>query len=174
MEYDLTLPFERNELENLRVYDRVLLSGTMLVARDQAHKRLCDFLTQGKNLPVSLTNETCYYMGPAATPPGMVIGSCGPTTSARMDVFTPALMDAGLVATIGKGPRNMLVEQAIARYKGLYLVAYGGCGALYAMRVSHQEVVAFADLGPEAVFRIKVEDFPAIVAIDSTGTSVFH
>jgi len=173
MEIELQLPLDANRTGRLRIYDYVYLTGSLLVARDQAHKRLCELLSQGKPLPVALQGETCYYMGPAATPPGRVIGSCGPTTAARMDVFTPALMQAGLLATIGKGPRSAAVRQAIIDHQGVYLAAFGGCGALYATLVVKQETVAFAELGPEAVFRLQVERFPAIVAMDCTGASVF-
>ena len=114
-----------------------------------------------------------YYMGPSATPDSMVIGSCGPTTSARMDRFVPALMEAGLVATIGKGPRSPQVIEAIRRHGGLYLIAFGGCGALYATKVVSQHILAFGELGPEALVRLEIRDFPVIVGIDSRGNSVF-
>lgn len=173
MEYNITLPFDDDTIAHVRIHDRLFLSGPLLVARDQAHQRLYTLLQEGKELPVSLDRETCYYMGPAKTPPGAVIGSCGPTTAARMDRFTPALMDAGLLATIGKGPRSKTVVEAIKKHKGLYLVAFGGCGALYATRVVSQETIAFSDLGPESIRRLIVQDFPVIVGIDSEGNSVF-
>ena len=173
MKHEIPLPFQLDALENLRIYDTVLLTGSFLVARDQAHKRLHALLLAKEELPIQLRGETIYYMGPSATPEGRPIGSCGPTTSARMDEFTPVLMEAGIVATIGKGPRNNAVVHAIARKKGLYLIAFGGCGALYANRVVCQEPVAFEDLGPEAIIRLWVEDFPVIVGIDSCGNSVF-
>jgi len=157
----------------LHVYDRLELSGPLLVARDQAHQRLFDLLTAGNELPVTLAGQTIYYMGPSATPPDMVIGACGPTTSARMDEFTPAFMEGGLLATIGKGPRSQAVRQSIIQNKGVYLVAFGGCGALYATRVVSQELVAFPELGPEAILRLVVKDFPVIVGMDCHGGSVF-
>jgi fumarate hydratase subunit beta len=171
--YKIELPLKREIVSSLRIYDRLELSGSLLVARDQAHQRLYAYLTAGEKPPIALAGETIYYMGPSATPPGRPIGSCGPTTSARMDEFTPAFMDAGLLATIGKGPRNPAVRQAILQHQGVYLVAFGGCGALYATRVVSQEIVAFPELGPEAVFRLSVENFPVIVGMDCLGGSVF-
>jgi len=173
MEQQIDLPLDPGRIGLLHVYDTVLLSGTLLVARDQVHRRLYDLIRRHRTLPVSLEGQTCYYMGPAATPPGLPIGSCGPTTAERMDRFTPCLMDAGLIATIGKGPRSREVLEAVRKHKGLYLVAFGGCGALYASCVVSQQVVAFAELGPEAMVRLEVRDFPVIVGIDSTGKSVF-
>ncbi|MCK9286409.1 MAG: FumA C-terminus/TtdB family hydratase beta subunit [Sphaerochaetaceae bacterium] len=173
MDWHIELPFNRESLLTLRAYDRIWLSGTLLVGRDQANKRLVQIITNGGMLPVSLTGQLLYYMGPAATPPQMAIGSCGPTTSARMDAYVPALMDHGLAATMGKGPRNQTVVESIVRHKGIYLAAFGGCGALYAKKVVVAEIIAFEDLGPEALYRLKVEEFPAIVAIDSLGSSVY-
>ncbi|HHU88453.1 MAG: FumA C-terminus/TtdB family hydratase beta subunit [Sphaerochaetaceae bacterium] len=169
----IDLPMSRETIESLKAYDRILLSGEILVGRDQVHARLAALINEGKPLPISLEGEVIYYMAPAATPPSFVIGSCGPTTSARMDPFTPTLMGAGLVASIGKGPRSQAVVEAVKANKGLYLVAFGGCGALYATKVLSKEVIAFEDLGPEAVMRLKVEEFPVIVGIDSRGASVF-
>ncbi|NLA93371.1 MAG: TRZ/ATZ family protein [Spirochaetales bacterium] len=169
----IDLPLTKEIVESLKAYDRILLSGEMLVGRDQVHSRLAALIEADEPLPISLEGETIYYMAPAATPPSLVIGSCGPTTSARMDPFTPTLMGAGLVASIGKGPRNPEVIEAVKENKGLYLVAFGGCGALYATKVISKEVVAFDDLGPEAIMRLKVEEFPVIVGIDSAGNSVF-
>jgi fumarate hydratase subunit beta len=173
MKHNVSLPLQKDVVESLRIYDSVSLSGSFLVARDQAHKRLHALLLAKEKLPIQLRGETIYYMGPSATPEGRPIGSCGPTTSARMDEFTVALMEGGLVATIGKGPRSKAVIHAITRQKGLYLIAFGGCGALYADRVVRQEPVAFEDLGPEAIIRLWVEDFPVIVGVDSRGNSVF-
>lgn len=174
MTHELTVPFAKGDLAALRVYDRVLVSGFLLVGRDQVHKRFVQLLADGLQLPVDLEGQLLYYMGPAATPPGLPIGSCGPTTAARMDRFWPVLMEHGLLATMGKGPRDARVSKAVARHGGLYLAAYGGCGALYASKVRSVETLAFADLGPEALFRLEVRDFPAIVAIDSRGDSVFR
>jgi len=173
MKREIQLPFDTGTIASLQAFDRVLLSGTVLVGRDQVHQRLSELLQNGEELPVPLQGETMYYMGPSATPDSMVIGSCGPTTSARMDRFVPALMEAGLIATIGKGPRSPQVTEAIRRHGGVYLIAFGGCGALYATKVVSQHVLAFGELGPEALVRLEIRDFPAIVGIDSRGNSVF-
>ncbi|MFA7643167.1 MAG: FumA C-terminus/TtdB family hydratase beta subunit [Sphaerochaetaceae bacterium] len=173
MKREITLPFDRRTIESLGAYDRLSLNGSLLVGRDQVHQRLCQLLGEGKPLPADLRGETIYYMGPAAAPAQLVMGSCGPTTSARMDPFTPSMLEAGLVAMIGKGPRGDTVINSIKLHGALYLVAFGGCGALYATRVTGSETVAFEDLGPEALMRIHVRDFPVIVGIDSRGNSVF-
>ncbi|NCB01673.1 MAG: TRZ/ATZ family protein, partial [Spirochaetia bacterium] len=158
---------------SLRIYDQLSLSGKIIVARDKAHQQLVALISEGKDIPISLENQTIYYMGPARKEDGAVIGSCGPTTSARMDPFTPILMDNGLKVTIGKGPRSKQVIEAIKTHTGLYLVAFGGCGALYAECVKSTRLIAFEELGPEAMIEITVEDFPVIVGIDSIGNSTF-
>ncbi len=169
----IALPFTPEVIEGLNAGDRLLLEGPMLVGRDQVHERLAGLLNSGEPLPVSLEGETMYYMGPTPARPGGVIGSCGPTTSARMDLFTPLLMENGISCTIGKGPRSSEVGEAVRRRKGLYLYAYGGCGALYSRRVISKKVLAFEDFGPEALLRIEVRDFPVVVAIDSRGNTLF-
>lgn len=172
--FHLRLPVEDKAVfARLRTFDRVLLSGNLLVARDQVHKRLCQLLADGLPLPVSLEGEMVYYMGPSPAPEGLPIGACGPTTSARMDSFAPMLLDLGLAGMVGKGPRSREVVDAIVRNKAIYLQAYGGCGALYASTVRTVEPVAFPELGPEALLRLQVEDFPALVAIDSLGNGVY-
>lgn len=171
---EVQLPLTKETIASLHAYERVLLSGPLLVGRDQVHKYLVDRLDSKAVLPVSIQGETIYYMGPSATPEGMVIGSCGPTTSARMDPFTPRLMEAGLVATIGKGPRSKAVVEAIIATGGIYFVAFGGCGALYAETVQSKEVLACEEFGPEALLRLEIVRFPAVVGIDSRGNSVFH
>lgn len=173
MRREIQLPFDTGTISSLQAFDRVLLSGTVLVGRDQVHQRLSQLLQDGGDIPVPLHGETMYYMGPSATPHSRIIGSCGPTTSARMDRFVPSLMEAGLVATIGKGPRSPEVVEAIRLHGGLYLIAFGGCGALYATKVVSQQVLAFGELGPEALVRLEIRDFPVIVGIDSRGNSVF-
>lgn len=170
---EIQLPLDRQTIASLRAFDRVSLHGVLLVGRDQVHRRLISLLERQEPLPIDLEGQTMYYMGPAATPDSMVIGSCGPTTSARMDPFTPQLMESGLVATIGKGPRSPAVVDAVRRYGGIYFVAFGGCGALYATKVVSTQTVAFEDLGPEALIRLEINDFPVIVGIDSHGNSVF-
>lgn len=166
-----------NEIEQWaevrKVGDRVLLSGTVYTARDAAHKRICAMLDEGKEPPFPLRGAVVYYAGPTPTPPGMAIGSCGPTTSARMDPYTPCLLALGLKGMIGKGDRSPEVVEAIVKNKAVYLCAVGGAGALAAKCVTSLEVVAFEDLGCESVKKLAVKDFPLIVAIDSRGESLF-
>lgn len=171
---NLQWPTTDTEIRALKAGDEVFLSGTIYSARDQAHKRMTELLQSGKPLPFRIENSCIYYMGPTPTPPGEVIGSCGPTTASRMDRFTPELLDAGLAGIIGKGNRNKAVVEAIRRNGAVYFYAYGGCGALYADRIVSAKTVAFPDLGPEAVRELQVKDFPVIVAIDSRGTSIFE
>ena len=169
----ITLPLTEDVIEKLKVGDEVFLTGTLFSARDQAHKRLSELLEKGEDLPVDLRGQTVFYMGPAPTPEGKIIGSCGPTTAYRMDPFTPALMDYGLKGTIGKGARDREVVDSVVRNKGLYFYAYGGCGALYAERIASCELAAFEDLGPEAMYKLEVEDFPVVVAVDSEGGDMY-
>ncbi len=169
----INLPLTEEIIENLTMGDEVLLTGTLLVGRDQAHKRLCELLDCGKSLPVELEGETIFYMGPSPAPKDFVIGACGPTTSSRMDAFTPKLLDKGLKGMIGKGPRYGDVAQSIVKNKAVYFYSFGGCGALYAEKVISSTVAAFDDLGPEAIRRLEVKDFPVIVAIDSRGNNIY-
>ncbi len=169
----MDLPLTEENINKLRAGDEVLITGTIYSARDQAHKRLFDLIQKGKKLPVDLKNETIFYMGPAPTPAGKIIGSCGPTTAYRMDPFTPALLDYGLKGMIGKGNRSDEVVEAVKRNKALFFYAYGGCGALYAKKIIKNELVAFKDLGPEAIYKLEVEDFPVVVAIDSFGNNIY-
>ncbi len=156
----------------LRAGDEAVLSGTVYSARDQAHKRLVALLDAGRPLPVDLGGQVIYYTGPAPAPPGRVIGSAGPTTSGRMDAYTPRLLDAGLAGMIGKGYRSPAVVESMRRNGAVYFYAYGGCGALYAQCIRAARVIAFAELGPEALSRLEVEEFPVIVAIDAAGNSI--
>ncbi len=174
MRYDLRLPLDPEAVKELRVGDEVSLTGDMLVGRDQVHLRLTTLMKEGKDLPVDLAGETIFYMGPAPAPEGFVIGSCGPTTSARMDPFAPMLLEGGLLAMIGKGPRSAEVLKAVERNQAVYFTAFGGCGALYADCVEAVELIAFEDLGPEALYRLTVKDFPVIVAMDAAGGSVYR
>ncbi|MGE4584771.1 MAG: FumA C-terminus/TtdB family hydratase beta subunit [Sphaerochaeta sp.] len=170
---ELTLPMKAEDIEQLCAFDQILLTGKLYVGRDQVHQRLYDLISQGRSLPLDLHGQAIYYMGPSPAPEGKIIGSCGPTTSARMDRFTPLLLDQGLKVMIGKGPRSSEVVAAIGRNKALYLQAYGGCGALYAATVKQVRTLAFPELGPEALLEMQVEHFPVIVAIDSHLGSVF-
>ncbi|MBC8452314.1 MAG: fumarate hydratase C-terminal domain-containing protein [Spirochaetes bacterium] len=168
----LSLPMSRKIAADLCAGDEILLSGTMLVGRDQVHEQFHKIIKAGKVLPVPLEGETIFYMGPAPAPEGAVIGSCGPTTSSRMDPFTPELLDAGLVGMIGKGPRSSAVQEAVIRNGAVYFYAFGGCGALYAQKVTSIVCLAFQEFGPEALYRITIKDFPVIAAMDSRGVSI--
>ena len=169
----VTLPLTPETIEDLRAGEPVALSGELYVARDAAHARLVALLEAGQPLPFPLRGAVVYYMGPTPTPPGAVIGSCGPTTASRMDPFAPTLLAHGLAGMIGKGQRSAAVVEALVRHRGVYFYAYGGCGAYYASRVTENRLVAFEDLGPEAIFRLVVQDFPVVVANDCHGASAF-
>lgn len=161
-------------IPGLRAGDRVLLSGTVYTARDAAHKRLLELLSRGEELPFPLRDGVIYYAGPTPGQQGMAVGACGPTTSGRMDPYAPRLLDLGLCAMIGKGERGQEVVDAIVRNAACYFAAVGGAGALIARCVESAEVVAFEDLGCESVKRMKVKDFPLIVAIDSVGGNLYE
>ncbi|MBR4910367.1 MAG: fumarate hydratase C-terminal domain-containing protein [Clostridia bacterium] len=158
----------------LKVGDRVFLSGNVYTARDAAHKRIFEMLDSGEALPFDINNAVIYYAGPTPTPEGLAIGSCGPTTSARMDVYTPALLDMGLAATVGKGERSKEVIDSIAKNSSVYLCATGGAGALACRHITKCEVIAFEDLGCESVKKLTIDKFPLIVGIDSKGNSIFE
>lgn len=170
----IQLPLTDDDLHQLRVGDSLLLNGPLLTGRDAAHKRLFVTLQDGKTLPVSIKGETIYYVGPCPTKPGRVIGSAGPTTSSRMDSYTPALLKLGLKGMIGKGQRSPEVIEAMKTYGAVYLAALGGAGALIANSIIKAEVVAYPELGPEAIYRMVVKDFPVIVAIDSCGNDLYR
>ncbi|MCL2810862.1 MAG: FumA C-terminus/TtdB family hydratase beta subunit [Clostridia bacterium] len=170
----VTFPAARQTLATLRAGDRVLLSGRMLTGRDAAHKRLTGLLDAGLGLPVSLAGQAMYYVGPCPARPGEVIGSCGPTTSGRMDIYTPPLLERGLLCTIGKGQRSVAVIKAMQAHGAVYLAATGGAGALIAGCVKACRVVAFEELGTEAIHELEVEDFPLIVAVDSLGNNLYQ
>ena len=159
--------------EKLKAGDRVLLSGTVYTARDAAHKRIKLMLDSGEKLPFDLNNACIYYAGPTPTPDGLAIGSCGPTTSSRMDKFAPEFLDNGLIAMVGKGPRSNKVIEAIKRNKAVYFCAIGGAGALASKHIRFCEVIAFEDLGCESVKKLEFNNFPLIVGIDSKGNSIF-
>ncbi len=163
----------RNQVENLTVGDKVYLSGTVYTSRDAAHKRIFELIEKGEPLPYPIYDSVVYYAGPTPTPKGLAIGSCGPTTSGRMDSFSPTLLDMGQICMIGKGERNQAVQDAIVKNKAVYLCAIGGCGALAAKCITKCEVIAFEELGCESVKKLTFKDFPLTVAIDSKGNNIF-
>ncbi len=173
MEYRINVSEIKSVSEKLRAGDRVLLSGTVYTSRDAAHKRIKETIDNGGSLPYELDGAVIYYVGPTPTPPHLPIGSCGPTTSSRMDVFSPLLLDMGLGAMVGKGPRSEEVCQAIIRNKSVYFCAVGGAGALLAKSVKKCEVIAFEDLGCESVKKMEIENLPLVVAIDCNGGNLF-
>jgi len=169
----LTLPLSKETVKELRAGDSVTLSGVILTARDCAHKRIFGLLKENKPLPFKLKDAVIYYAGPCPAKPDMASGSCGPTTSARMDGFAPALLDLGLGAIIGKGEMCGEVREALKRNASVYFAAIGGAGALYGNAIKKSECIAFPDLLSEAVYRLEVEDFPAVVAFDCHGGSIY-
>ena len=169
----LHTPLSREDARALRCGESCLITGTIYTARDAAHKRITELIAEGQPVPYDLNGVVIYYAGPTAAKEGMVIGSCGPTTSSRMDKFAPDFLDRGLVAMIGKGERSQAVIDAICRNKAVYLCAIGGAGALACKCITECEVIAFEDLGCESVKRLKFENFPLIVAIDCVGGNIF-
>jgi fumarate hydratase subunit beta len=169
----IVLPLTESTIKNLKTGDNLLLSGTLYVARDAAHKRLVDQLNRGETLPFDIKGQTLYYMGPAPAPPGRIIGSAGPTTSRRMDAYTPRLLAAGLKGMIGKGVRSPEVKEAMEKYGAVYLAAIGGAGALISKTIVKAEVIAYPEFGPEAVLKIEVKDFPATVINDIYGHDLY-
>jgi fumarate hydratase subunit beta len=172
-EIHLQTPLKSEELEELNVGDKVLISGTVYTARDAAHERLVKLVKEGKELPFDIQGAVIYFVGPAPAPPGKPIGSAGPTTSYRMDPYSPILLDAGLKAMIGKGPRGQEVVDAMVKNKAVYLAAIGGAAVVTAQSVKSDEVIAYEDLGTEAIRELKVENFPAFVANDTQGNDIF-
>ena len=170
----LTTDELKDRAGELRAGDSIRLTGTVYTSRDAAHKRMAEALAAGKPLPFDLTGQTIYYAGPCPAKPGRVIGSCGPTTSCRMDQFAPALLDLGLLAMVGKGDRNDAVADAIKRNGAVYLAAIGGAGALYASAIKQADVIAYEDLGPESVKRLVVENMPLTVVIDCFGNNLYR
>jgi len=169
----ITSPINAEIIEKLTIGTQVLISGVIYTARDAAHQRLIQALDKGERLPFDPNGQTLYYMGPSPAKPGQVIGSAGPTTSSRMDTYTPRLIAAGIRAMIGKGNRSPAVKEAIKEYKAVYFATIGGAGALLAKSIKQVEVIAYEDLGTEAILRLNVEDFPAIVANDIYGEDLF-
>ena len=170
----ITSPLNQETIEKLQAGDQVLISGVIYTARDAAHKRLVEALERGEKLPLEIEGQTIYYMGPSPAKPGEVIGAAGPTTSGRMDAYAPRLIEAGLRGMIGKGSRSQEVKDAMKKYKAVYCAAIGGAGALISKSIKKAEVVAYDDLGAEAIRRLEVEDFPATVVNDIYGGDLYE
>ena len=169
----LVNPLTKAKISELCSKQEIAYTGTLYTARDQAHKRLIDLIEKGKSLPFDMRNKIIYYCGPNPAPKGKIIGSCGPTTSSRMDKFTPRLLDIGLLAVVGKGERTLDVVKSIKKNRAVYFVTYSGCGALLAQYVKKRKLVCFGDLGAEAIYAFEVKDFPLVVAIDSKGDYIY-
>ena len=174
MAISITAPMSREQARSLKAGDSCLFSGVIYTARDAAHKRLCQLVEQGKELPIDLRDCVIYFVGPTPAKPGQVIGSAGPTTSYRMDAYSPTLIALGQTGMIGKGKRGPEVIAAMKEHGAVYFGAIGGCGALLGKCVKKCDVVAYDDLGAEAIRRLEVEDFPAIVIIDSLGNNLYE
>jgi fumarate hydratase subunit beta len=173
-EYKLTTPLSDEDVTKLKAGDIVYLSGTIYTARDAAHKRIVDLIEKGEPLPFDLKGAVIYFVGPTPPKPGEVIGSAGPTTSYRMDSYSPILIEHGLKGMIGKGRRNEAVKEACKKYKAVYFGAVGGAGALLAQRIKAAKVIAWPELGPEAVRELVVEDFPVVVVNDTYGADLYE
>ncbi len=171
-EKGLDTPLTKEVRRDLKAGDKVLLSGTIYTARDMAHKRLVEVIKK-KGKPFDLRDQIIYYTGPTPAKEGEIIGSCGPTTSSRMDKYTPALLDAGLGGVVGKGQRSAEVISALRKCKSVYFAAIGGAGALLSTKVKNAKVVAYEDLGCEAIYKLEVRDFPVVVAVDTKGRSIY-
>ncbi len=173
MERHITAPFDKKLAEELTAGDYVYITGTIYSARDAAHKRMYDSLMKGEEIPMELKDQVIYYLGPTPAREGQVIGSAGPTTSSRMDKYTPLLLEKGLNGMIGKGKRSEEVIRSIISQKAVYFAAVGGAGALLSKCIKKSEIIAYEDLGTEAIRRMEVENFPAIVVIDSKGHNLY-
>ncbi|MBM3142227.1 MAG: Fe-S-containing hydro-lyase [Chloroflexi bacterium] len=167
-------PLDEETVKKLKAGDQVFITGVIYTARDAAHKRMVEALDKGKKLPFDITNQTIYYMGPTPAKPGQVIGSAGPTTSGRMDSYAPRLMAAGLKGMVGKGNRSQAVKDAMKKYKAVYFAAIGGAGALISKSIKKAEVIAYEDLGAEAIRRLEVDNFPATVINDIYGGDLYE
>ena len=174
MDKRISVPFTKDEVVTLHAGDYVYLTGIIYSARDAAHKRMYDTMLEGKKIPMDLKNNVIYYLGPTPAREGQMIGSAGPTTASRMDKYTPLLLDNGLNGMIGKGKRSQEVIDAIVRNKAVYFAAVGGAGALLSKCIKKSEVIAYDDLGTEAIRKMEVEDFPVIVVIDSEGNNLYE
>ena len=173
MQYQINTPLEKNVIEMLSAGDMVYITGCIYTARDAAHKRMAEALKAGKELPIDVRGEMIYYMGPSPAREGNVIGSAGPTTASRMDRYTPRLLDMGLCGMIGKGKRSLEVIEAMIRNGAVYFAAIGGAGALLSKTIVKAELIAYDDLGTEAIRKLTVKDFPAIVVIDTKGNNLY-
>lgn len=173
-EVKLTTPLKRDDLKDIEAGDMVYISGYIYTGRDAAHKRLCELLEQGKQLPIDVKGQIIYYVGPTPAKPGEPIGSAGPTTSYRMDAYTPQLLDIGLLGMIGKGKRNQAVIDKIVEHGACYFAAIGGAAALIKSKIKSAEVICYEDLGAEAVRKLYVEDFPVTCIIDSKGNNLYE
>lgn len=174
MEYHIQAPLKKEDIDKLKIGDFVYISGTIYVARDAAHKRMDELLSENKPLPISLEDNIIYYMGPSPAREGRPIGSAGPTTAGRMDRYTPRLLDLGLMGMIGKGRRTKEVVEAMVRNGCVYFAAIGGAGALLSKAIISSEIVAYEDLGAEAIRKLEVKDFPVIVVIDRKGNNLYE
>ena len=170
----ITTPLTRDKVRELKAGDSCLISGVIYTARDAAHKRLCELVAQGKELPMDVKDNIIYFVGPTPAKPGQAIGSAGPTTSYRMDAYSPILIEQGLTGMIGKGKRGPEVVDAMKKYGAVYFGAIGGCGALLSECIKEAEIVAYEDLGAEAIRRLVVKDFPVVVIIDSEGNNLYE
>ena len=174
MSKKLQTPFTREDARTLKAGDSCLITGVIYTARDAAHKRLCELVKQGKPLPMDMENAIIYFVGPTPAKPGQAIGSAGPTTAYRMDAYSPALIAIGQTGMIGKGKRKEEVINAMKEHGAIYFGAIGGCGALLSKCIKKAEIVAYEDLGAEAIRRLEVEDFPVVVIIDSEGNNLYE
>jgi fumarate hydratase subunit beta len=172
--YELSTPLTDEKIEHLRAGDKTILSGVIYTARDAAHQKIINLLNEGKNLPFNLQDQVIYYVGPSPAKPGRTIGSAGPTTSSRMDPYTPALLAEGLKGMIGKGARSEDVCQAIQKYKAVYFAAIGGAAALMSKCITKVEVIAYPELGPEAIYKLEVTNLPLIVINDIKGNDLYQ
>lgn len=174
MNKEIIAPFDQTVIESLKAGDYVYITGTIYTARDAAHKRMYEAKMEGKELPFNLENSVIYYLGPTPAREGQVIGSAGPTTSSRMDKYTPLLLDNGLKGMIGKGKRSVDVIESIKKNKAVYFASVGGAGALLSKCITASEVIAYDDLGTEAIRKLTVKDFPVIVVIDKMGNNLYE
>lgn len=173
MTYTITTPLSKNQLKELKAGDTVYINGVLYAARDAAHKRMMELINKGESLPFDIRDQIIYYVGPCPAKPGQIIGSAGPTTSSRMDAYAPTLIEMGLTGMVGKGLRSQPVIDAMIKNGAVYFGAIGGAGALIAKTILREEVIAFPELGPEAIRKLTVSKFPATVIIDSRGRSLY-